>query len=163
MARLFSGNWADRARVLVWLEFLMMKVCKQWKFFIRKYLHVYIYSIYTFTHIIIWIFGVNNHQKKQCSWKYVNWYIIDNKRILLKHLNTLCISFILLYCFGLHIHIQALFSTNVNCLWIYTFCLSIIDKQNNWLHANNTCKHANCYGCYFINEFYQIMNWYNIR
>lgn len=39
----------------------------------------------------------------------MNCYIIDNKRILLKHLNTLCISFILLYCFGLHIHIKHCF------------------------------------------------------
>lgn len=137
MARLFSGNWADRARVLVWLEFLMMKVCKQWKFFIRKYLHVYIYSIYTFTHITIWIFGVNNHQKKQCSWKYVNWYIIDNERILLKHLNTLCISFILLYCFGLHIHIQALFSIVSGYIhFVYQLLINKIIDYMQTIHVN---------------------------
>lgn len=137
MARLFSGNWADRARVLVWLEFLMMKVCKQWKFFIRKYLHVYIYSIYTFTHITIWIFGVNNHQKKQCRWKYVNWYIIDNKRILLKHLNTLCISFILLYCFGLQIHIQALFSIVSGYIhFVYQLLINKIIDYMQTIHVN---------------------------
>lgn len=133
------------------------------KSFVSENIYMYTYTVFILLHtllyeFLVWIIIRKNNVAGNM---WIDTY--DNKRILLKHLNTLCISFILLYCFGLHIHIQALFSTNVNCLWIYTFCLSIIDKQNNWLHANNTCKHANRYGCYFINEFYQIMNWYNIR
>lgn len=52
----------------------------------------------------------------------MNCYIIDNKRILLKHLNTLCISFILLYCFKLVY------------IFIYKHCFLLMSIVSGYIH-----------------------------